>query len=189
MKTDRPSLIESPYSDRCLGCWMPPFLVRGLLIEDDDEADDLAVSNLEVVRQNQFLRQIGLVVLAVIGAAHDGVAIMIEDLTNLDGHMVTDHLLLDPAPDRFDPDDLTLVVVHIGVFGKGCHDRVGIKGINGANVFSDDVGKLSDHGFLLDVWWAGAIILTAPVGGESIASLRLDSPVGGEGKLGPACPP
>src|SRR5271156_5918199 len=108
--------------------WMPPFLVRGLLIEDDDEADDLAVSNLEIVRQNQFLRQIGLVVLAVIGAAYDRVAIMIEALANLDGHMVTDHLLFDPAPDRFDPYDLTLVVIDIGVPGKGCHNRVDIKG-------------------------------------------------------------
>jgi len=38
---------------------------------------------------------------------------MIEDLTNLDSHMIADYFLLDPAPDRIDPDDLAPVVVDI----------------------------------------------------------------------------
>src|SRR5882724_5938628 len=165
--------------------------VRGRLIENDDEADDLSVSNLEVVRQNQIFRQIGLVVLAVIGAAHDRVAVVIEDFANFDGHMVSDHLLLDPAPDCRNPDDLTLVVIDVGILGKSRHDCVGIKGIHGTDVFGNDARKLLGHGVLLDgtAGWPGVITLSATVAGESIASLQLDSPVGGECTLGAACPP
>src|ERR1700691_1142531 len=105
----------------CIGPLMPPFLVRGWLIEDDDEADNLVTSNVEVVRQDQLFREVGLVVLAVISAAHDRLAIVIEDLAELDGHMVADNLLLHPVPDRFGPDDLTPAVIDVGVRGKSCH--------------------------------------------------------------------
>src|SRR5580658_6673905 len=102
---------------------MPPLLVRGRLTEDDDEAEDLAASNVEVVRQDQLFREVGLVELAVIGAAHDYRAIAIENFADLDGHMVADNFLLHPAPDRFGPDDLTPVVIDVCVRGKSCHDR------------------------------------------------------------------
>src|SRR5258708_36547327 len=105
--------------------------------------------------------------------------------------MVSDHLPLDPAPDCLNPDDLTLVVIDVGVLGKSRHDCLGIKGINGTDVFGNDAREFLGHGVFLDgtAGWPGTIILSATVGGESIAALRLDSPGGGECTLGAACPP
>jgi len=146
---------DADFEIRCgIGCW--PKLsaypltqdqrsVRGRLIEDDDKAHDLAVSDLEVVRQDQLFRQVRFVVVAVIGAAHNRVAIVVEDLTNLDRHMIADHFLLDPAPDRIDPDDLAPIVVDIGVLRESCDNRVGIGRVNRTDVFGNDAGKCLGH--------------------------------------------
>src|SRR6267154_2887252 len=117
-----------------------PISERRWLVEDDDEAHDLAVSDLEVVREDQFLRQVRLVVVTVIEAAHDGIAIVINNLTDLDRHVLPSYFFLDPATDRVDPNDFTLHVIDVGVLSKGCDNRLGIKSINGADVFRDDAG-------------------------------------------------
>ena len=47
---------------------------RGRLVADDKETRDFAVVDREVVRQDQFIRQIGLVVVTVIETVHDDLA-------------------------------------------------------------------------------------------------------------------
>src|SRR5258707_14782621 len=103
-------------------------------------------------------------------------------IADLDRHSVADHFLCDPPPDRIYPDDFAAIVVDVGILGEGRHNRVGIKRIDGPDVFGNDTGKLISHGTLLDdaAGWPSAGILSAPARGGSIASLRVDSPVGGE---------
>src|SRR6266568_3829664 len=50
--------------------------VPGRLVEDHDEADDLAVADAEVVRQDEVVGQAGLVEIARVGPADDGVAVV-----------------------------------------------------------------------------------------------------------------
>src|SRR5260370_36846186 len=54
--------------------------VAGRGVTDDDEGDDLAVADGEVAGQGELIRQVRLVVVAVVAAADDGVAVVAEDL-------------------------------------------------------------------------------------------------------------
>src|SRR6185312_9466284 len=89
--------------------------VAGRLVEDDDEADDLAVADAEVVRQDELLREIGPVERAVIGAADDGVAVVVKHLAHVDPDLVPGHLLGDPAADGLGAGELAAGVVDVGV--------------------------------------------------------------------------
>jgi hypothetical protein len=51
--------------------------VAGEGAPDDDEADDLAVADGEVAGQDELVRQVRLVVVAVVAAADDGVAVVV----------------------------------------------------------------------------------------------------------------
>src|SRR6185437_2116961 len=69
------------------------FLLLGLLVAgggvaDDDEGDDLAVADGEVVGQDELVRQVRLVVVAVVAAADDGVAVVVQDVGHRDGHPI-----------------------------------------------------------------------------------------------------
>src|SRR5260370_17988307 len=108
---------------------VPPFLdsrrlraasgsVAGRLVADRQGADGLAVADAEIVRQDGLVGQVGLVELAVVGAADDGVAMVIEDLADVDADLVVGHLLGHPATDGFDADELTAGVVDVGVLGE-----------------------------------------------------------------------
>jgi hypothetical protein len=59
---------------------------------DDDEGDDLAVVDGEVAGQDELAGQVGLVVVAVVATADDGVAVVVEGLGDLDGYPVGDFL-------------------------------------------------------------------------------------------------
>jgi hypothetical protein len=67
---------------------------------------------------------------------------------DFDRHTVSDHFLFDRAPDRLNPNDLTLNVIDIGVVGNGCENRLAIKGIGGTGVFTDDARELLRREFL-----------------------------------------
>src|ERR1700724_1617174 len=67
-------------------------LVAGRGVPDDDESDDLAVADSEVVGQDELPRQVRLVVVAVVAAADDGLAMVVDDLGDLDADPVADHL-------------------------------------------------------------------------------------------------
>src|ERR1700759_3578014 len=74
--------------------------VAGGGISDDDEGGDLAVADGEVVGQDERVRQVRLVVVAVVAAADNGVAVVVQDLGHRDGHPVADYLPGHPAGDR-----------------------------------------------------------------------------------------
>src|SRR5690242_299698 len=65
-------------------------LLAGGGITDDDESDDLAIADGEVTGQDELVRQVRLVVVPVVAAADDGVAVVVEDLGHRDGHPVAD---------------------------------------------------------------------------------------------------
>src|SRR6476660_173416 len=73
--------------------------VAGGGVTDDDEGDDLAVADGEVAGKDELVRQAGLLVVAVIAAADDGVAVVMEDLGHRNGHPVADQFPGRPAAD------------------------------------------------------------------------------------------
>src|SRR6202044_4166807 len=86
--------------------------VGGGGVPDDDEGDDLAVPDGEVVGQDQVAgRQVRLVVPAVVPGPDDGVAVVVDDLGDLQGDLVADHLPGDPAADGLDSPELPVGVV------------------------------------------------------------------------------
>src|ERR1700744_3354643 len=119
-----------------------PPSVPGGLVEDDGEADDPAVPDAEVARHDQLLRQVCLVVGAVVAGSDDGVAVVVNDLDDLHGHMVTHKLLRYEPADGVDSLDLAAVVVHVGIRGEGGHNALGVKGVYGGDVFSDYAGHV-----------------------------------------------
>src|SRR5947209_5021224 len=83
----------------------------------------------------------GVVEVAVVCGAQDRVAVVVDDLGDVHGDVVTDDLLGDEAPDRVDSADLAVSVVDVGVLGEGGHDRVGVERIDGRDVISDHAGE------------------------------------------------
>jgi hypothetical protein len=124
-------------------------LIRGRLIENDGEADDLSFSDTEVVRHDQLLWKVRLVVFAIVGRPNDRVAVVVDDLSYLKRDLVSDHLFLHPPPDRIDTRDLAAVVVDIGIFGEGGDNRIGVESVHGLDVLGDDAREFTCHGVLL----------------------------------------
>src|SRR6185437_12900080 len=116
--------------------------VTGGVVQDNDQADDLAVTDAEVVRQNELVGQAGLVEGAVVGAADDRVAVVVQDLADVDADLVAHHLFSHPAADGGGPGELTPGVVHVGVRGERGHDRVGVQCVDGGDVLGDDASQL-----------------------------------------------
>ena len=50
---------------------------------DVEEAHDFAIVDPEVVRQDQFFRQVGFVVVAIVETVHDDLAVVIASVTDL----------------------------------------------------------------------------------------------------------
>src|SRR5579859_7653888 len=114
----------------------PGLSIAGGGVRDDDEGDNLAVADGEVAGQDELVRQVRLVVVAVVAAADDGVAVVVEDLGHLDGHPVTDQFPGHPAADGLAAPELPVHVVDQGVAGKGGHDGVLVERVDGGDVLS-----------------------------------------------------
>jgi hypothetical protein len=76
--------------------------------------------------------------------------------------VVADHLLLDPAADRVDADDLPAGIVDVGVGGERGEDRVGVEGVNGGDVVGDDAGELRGGHVRYLPWSWGGVALRSP---------------------------
>src|ERR1700724_112244 len=110
----------------------PGLSIAGGGVPDDDEGDDLAVADGEVAGQDELVRQVRLVVVAVVAAADDGVAVVVDDVGYRDAHPVTDQFPGHPAADGLGPPEFPPVhVVEQGVVGEGGHDGVLVEGIDG----------------------------------------------------------
>ena len=55
-------------------------LIWRRLIENDGEANDFSVSDTEVVRHDQLLGKVRLVVFAVVGCSNNCIAVMVDDV-------------------------------------------------------------------------------------------------------------
>src|SRR6185437_737397 len=109
--------------------------VAGGDVPGDDEGDDLAVADGEVAGQDELVRQVRLVVVAVVAAADDGVAVMVEDVGHRDGHPVADEFPGHPAADGLgSPEFPPVHVVEQGVVGEGGHDGVLVERVDGGDV-------------------------------------------------------
>src|SRR5258708_35763920 len=136
--------------------------VAGGSVPDDDEGDDLAVADGEVVGQDELVRQVRLVVVAVVAAANDAVAVVVEDLGHRDGHPVADQFPGHPAADGLDPPEFPVRVVDQGIVGEGGHDSVLVDGIDGGDVLGQDRGEgggVGHVGSLVSAWFA---LITPP---------------------------
>src|SRR5579863_3328627 len=132
--------------------------VTGRFVADDDEADDLAVADAEVVRQDELRGQGGLVEGAVVGPADDGVAVVVQHLTDVDADLVADHLPGDPAADRCGAGKLAAGVVDVGIRGECRHDGIGVARIDRGDVPGDDAGQLGGaHSWLLFIGAAAGL--------------------------------
>src|SRR2546421_775663 len=118
--------------------------VRGRLVDDDGEADDLVVADAEVAGHNQLVGQVGLVVGAVPLGPDDDVAIVVDDLADIHRHVVADELLGEELPDGIGAPNLPLVVVDVRVIGERVHDAIGVEGVHRVDVLVDDRGQLGD---------------------------------------------
>src|ERR1700746_2692107 len=112
--------------------------VAGRDVEDDDQPDDLAVADGEVVGEDELVRQVRLVEGAVVAAADNGVAVVLDDLGDVDGDVVAGHLLRYPSANGLGAPELAPGVVDQGVTGEGGHDGVGVAGVDGGDVLGDD---------------------------------------------------
>ena len=117
-------------------------VVRGL-VEDDGETDDLAVTHAEVVRQNNLVGQIGPVERTVVGSAHNRLAVVVEDLTYIDGYLISDYILCDPSADGVNSNELSVVVVDIGVCGECGNGATGIAGVDRIDVLDRKSTRLN----------------------------------------------
>src|SRR5580704_8441564 len=143
--------------------------VAGGGVTDDDEGDDLAVADSEVVGQDELVRQVRLVVVAVVAAADDGVAVVVEHLGHLDPDPVADHLPGHPGADGLAAPELPVRVVDQGVVGG---DVLGHRG--GEN------GGVGHMGLLVRACPSSdSSTLGAPVAGGSSAHRAIDPPVAG----------
>src|SRR6266480_4528859 len=105
--------------------------VAGGDVPADNERDDLAVADGEVAGQDELVRQVRLVVVAVVAAADDGVAVVVKDLGHLDRHPVADQFPSCPAADGLAAPELPVHVVDQGVAGEGGHDGVLVERVDG----------------------------------------------------------
>src|SRR5258708_24023019 len=128
--------------------------VAGGSVPDDDEGDDLAVADGEVVGQDELVRQVRLVVVAVVAAANDAVAVVVENLGHLDGHPVADQFPGHPAADGLAAPEFPVHVVDQGVVGEGGHDGVLVERVNGGDVPGPDGGQ------------GGGVARVRPLGGS-----------------------
>ena len=62
-----------------LSHWVVSGSVGGGLVEDDGEAGDLVVADSEVARHDELVRQVGLVVGAVVAAAQEELTLELTD--------------------------------------------------------------------------------------------------------------
>src|SRR6516165_8746376 len=115
--------------------------VAGAGVPDDDEGDDLAAADGDVAGQDELVRQIGLVVVAVVAAADDGVAVVAEDLGHHDGYPVADQFPGRPAADRLGAPEFPVRVVDQGVLGEAAHDGVLVERVDGGDVLGQHGGK------------------------------------------------
>src|SRR4029453_15510354 len=120
-------------------------LVRGGLVTDDGEADDLPVLDAEVVGHDQFVREVGLVVGAVVAGADDRLAVVVDDLLHVHRDVVSNHFLGDPRADRADAVDLAGGFVYVGVVGKGGGGSVDIERVDRCEVLGDWACELGGH--------------------------------------------
>src|ERR1700722_9116014 len=111
--------------------------VGGGLVEDHGQADDLVVANAEIVRHDQLVRKIGLVVVAVVAGSHDGVAVMVDDFPHLQRDLVAYHLLFHPRSYGGEAGDLATGIVYVRVRGEGGDDGVDVESIDGGDVVGD----------------------------------------------------
>ena len=134
-----------------LGCHNVQSVWRRM-VTNYNEANNFAAADTEIVRHDQLAgRKPGFIVITVISGSDYDVAVVIDNLANVEGHPVTDHFRLYPSPDRVDAVDLPAVIVDIGVRRKGRHDRLGVEGIDGLDVVGNDAGKWACHVQLLHV--------------------------------------
>src|SRR5690348_13607709 len=154
-------------------------LVGGGGVPDDDEGDDLGVADGEVVGQDELAGQVRLVVVAVVAAADDGVAVVIEDLGHRDGHPVADYFPGHPAADGLDPPEFPVRVVDQGVVGESGHDGVLVEGVDGGDVPGQDGGEgggVGHVGSLVRAWFAlltPPSVLPLPEGQQGLPPLTL----------------
>ena len=154
-----------------------------LLIESDDESDDLVIADGEVIGQDELVRQVRLVVVAVVAAANDGVAVVVEDLGHRDGHPVADQFLGHPAADGLAAPEFPVRIVDQGVVGEGGHDSVLVERVDGGDVLGQNGrqgGGVSHAGSLVrGLVCADDSTLGAPSAGGSSADPAFDPPVTG----------
>jgi hypothetical protein len=96
-----------------------------------------------------------LVVGAVVAGPDDDVAVVVQDLANVHGHVVADELLVHERSDGVRAPDLAVVVVDVGVGREGVGDAVGV----GLRIGRPAMGGSRP-------WW------------------QFDSPMGGDHRLG-----
>src|SRR5215468_508816 len=174
------------------GCW-PGGSVRGGLVIDHGQAGYLAVADAEVTGHDQIVGQVGLVVGAVVAGTDDDVAVVVDDLADVHRDVVADELLGHEGTDRTGAPDLAAVVVDVGAGCEGGDDPVGVEGVHGRDVLSDDGGQLGAHGQVLPVGsrrppWPARPTLAAALTEGSTRIPGLDSPLVGGSRLGRCLP-
>src|ERR1700719_4252198 len=88
--------------------------VRSVLrlgVLDDEQSDDLAVTEAEVVGHDQRVRQTGFVVVTVVAAPNAPHTGIIDDLDGFDGDVVADKLFRHKRPDVVTTPELPREVV------------------------------------------------------------------------------
>src|SRR5690349_16134898 len=154
--------------------------VAGGGVTDDDEREDLAVADGEVAGQDELVRQVRLVVVAVVAAADDGLTVVVEDLGHRDGHPVADQFPGRPAADGLDPPEFPVRVVDQGVVGEGGHDGVLVERVDGGDVLGQNRGEgggVGHVGSLARAWpvvvMTPPLVLPSPEGQQGLPPLTL----------------
>jgi hypothetical protein len=112
--------------------WLRPG--GGRVVVRNDQQRDVAVGDVEVVGQDEFSGQAGLVVLAIHDSVHDGDAVLVPHVADVHGDFVADDLALDPVADRRPAAELSAGIVHQGVAGEHGGEGVGLECVARADV-------------------------------------------------------
>jgi len=99
-------------------------LVVSRYVANDEQAVDLFVSDREVVRQDQFIGEVGPVEVTVVASPDNNLAMVADHFGDLNSHVITYHLLDHPAPYSVDTPKLPTSVVDESVGCEGCNGRV-----------------------------------------------------------------